>query len=286
MSYLVVANAHAGSAGGLEEAARILDRAGGCEVVWTEQPGDIDRALRSDPASTPVIAGGDGSVHLVVNRLVRLDRLDRPVGILPMGTGNDLARGLGLPLPTAEAAHRITAGVPLSLPLMVAPDGEVGVNNAHTGLGVAAARRGAEWKQRLGSMAYTVGSVAEGLGYSGLTVELAVDGEAVHQGPCLALMMLVGPSAGGGFHPLADVGAAEAILDVLVIGAGESPGRAGLVMAALRGQLDEDDEVLRRRGRAVDVRVEGEEWELDGEFRTWPDRVSVSLDERSWSVLT
>lgn len=284
MSYLVVANAAAGSSAGVEEAVAILDAQRDCEVVWTEGAEDIDRALQSGEG-TVVIAGGDGSIHLVVNRMAEVGRLDRPVGILPLGTGNDLARGLDLPLDPGEAARRLASATPTRLPLLSAPSGEVGVNNAHIGLGVAAARRGAEWKERLGSVAYTAGSIAAGLGYDGLSAEVTVDDELLHQGHCLAVMVLVGPSAGGGFRPLADVGITEPILDVLVVGAAEEPGRVGLVAAALRGRLDSDDEVLRRRGRRVEVVVGGEEWELDGEFRTWDDPVALSLDARSWTVL-
>lgn len=280
----MVANAAAGSSAGVEEAVAILDAERGCEVVWTEGPEDIDRALQSGDG-TVVIAGGDGSIHLVVNRMAEAGRLDRPVGLLPLGTGNDLARGLDLPLDPEQAARRLVSATPVSLPLLSAPNGEVGVNNAHTGLGVAAARRGAEWKERLGSLAYTAGSVAAGLGYDGLWAEVSVDDEPFHQGRCLAMMVLVGPSAGGGFRPLEDVGITEPILDVLVVGAAEEPDRAGLVAAALRGRLDSDDQVLRRRGRRVEVALGGEEWELDGEFRTWDDPVTLSLDTRSWKVL-
>lgn len=284
MSFLVVANAAAGSSDGVEAAAALLDAYDACEVQWTEDPEDIDRVLSAD--RTPVIAGGDGSIHLVVNRLAALDRLDRPVGLLPMGTGNDLARGLGIPLDPEEAARHLIRAAPTRLPLLSAPDGEVGVNNAHTGLGVAAARRGAEWKERLGPLSYTAGSITEGLSYDGLSVEVTVDGDMLYSGECLALMVLVGPSAGGGFRPLSDVDPADPILDVLVVGTGERPDRTGLVANALAGRLEDDDEVLRQRGRRVQATVGGEEWELDGEFRSWADPVGLSLDARTWTVLT
>lgn len=285
MSYLVVANAAAGSSAGLEEAVAILDADGGCEVVWTDGAEDIDRALQSCEG-TVIIAGGDGSIHLVVNRMAEMGRLDSPVGILPLGTGNDLARGLDLPLDPEQAARRLASATPSRLPLLAAPNGEVAVNNAHTGLGVAAARRGAEWKERLGSLAYTAGSLTEGLSYDGLSVEVTVDGGMFYSGECLALMVLVGPSAGGGFRPLSDVDPADPILDVLVVGIGDQPGRTGLVANALVGRLENDDEVLRQRGRRVEATVGGEEWELDGEFRSWADPVSMSLDAHTWTVLT
>ena len=58
------------------------------------------RAIAAEPDAF-VVVGGDGMVHLGVNLLAGT-RV--PLGIVPSGTGNDMARGLGLPLGDAEAA--------------------------------------------------------------------------------------------------------------------------------------------------------------------------------------
>ena len=283
MSYVLIANAGAGNTERVDEAASVLDEADACRVVWSESPEDVDAAISDDPGAVPVVAGGDGSIHLFANRLAGVGALDRPVGILPMGTGNDLARGLGLPFDAAEAASRIVAGRPRPLPMMRSADGELAVNNAHTGVGVAAARRGSEWKDRLGSFAYAAGSVVEGLTYEGLDATVVADGDAIHQGRCLAVMVLIGPSAGGGFRPLPDVDVADPVLDVLVVGDGE--GRMALAVSALRGELEQAEGVIRRRARSVEVRAGDEEWELDGEFRRWDGSASFELSDATWTVL-
>jgi diacylglycerol kinase family enzyme len=54
-----------------------------------------------------VAAGGDGTINTVVNAVAGMDvRL----AILPLGTANDLARELGIPLDAEAAAHRIADG--------------------------------------------------------------------------------------------------------------------------------------------------------------------------------
>lgn len=284
MSYVILANAGAGSTDRVEEAAEVLDGAGGCEIVWTEGTADIDRVVDGDPRSL-VLAGGDGSIHLLVNRLAATGRLERPVGLLPMGTGNDLARGLELPFDPTAAAQRVMSGRPRRLPLLEAPGGEVAANNAHTGLGVAAARRGGEWKDHLGSFAYPAGSVVEGLTFDGIEVAVKVDGDELYAGRALVVMVLVGPSAGGGFRPLPDVDVEEPVLDVLVLEAGSLPERGGVAMAALRGELADHAAARRARGDRIEVRAGGAEWELDGEFRTWPDPVHFSLRPECWWVV-
>lgn len=285
MPYLLIANADAGTSERIDDAAAVLDEADGCRVVWSEGPSDIDQALDDDGSSTPVVAGGDGSIHLFVGRLAAHGLLRRTVGILPMGTGNDLARGLGLPFDPAEAARAILQGTAVELPLMSTPGGELGVNNAHTGVGVAAARRGAEWKDHMGGFAYTAGSIAEGIAYDGFEATVTIDGTTAHQGPCLAIMVLIGPSAGGGFQPLPDVDVSDPVLDVLVVGDGDTPDRVALAISALRGQLSDSDAVRRWRAATVEVGAGDEEWELDGEFRRWEDPVRLSLSEHTWSVL-
>lgn len=286
MQFRVIANQAAGNSERIEEAANRLPNA---EVVWTETPEDLDHALHDLDDATPVVAGGDGTIHLIANRLVALGMNDRPLGILPMGTGNDLARGLGLPFEPEAAAQRIVSGNPVRLPLMNAPDDEFGVNNAHVGVGVAAARRGSEWKDRLGAFAYSAGSVTEGLTFEGLEVEVAVDDTGLFSGRALAVMVLVGPSAGGGFEPLADVAVAEPILDVVVVDAGDSVAdRLGLAISALRGNLEGDDDVARGRGRLIEVEIKeaAAEWELDGEFRDWSSPVRLELSDQAWWVIS
>jgi diacylglycerol kinase (ATP) len=284
VSHVIIANADAGSTERVEAALRVLDDVAGAEIVWTEGPDDIDAVLEEDDRQL-VLAGGDGSIHLLVNRLAATDTLDRTVGLLPMGTGNDLARGLDLPFDPEEAARRVMSGRPHRLPLLEAPEGELATNNAHAGLGVAAARKGAEWKDRLGSFAYTAGSLVEGLTYEGMEVEVRLDDSLLHSGPALVVMLLIGPSAGGGFRPLPEVEVTEPVIDVLVIESGSLSERGGIAFAALRGELGDHEAALRSRATRVEVETGDEEWELDGEFRTWTDPITFRLSNRSWTVL-
>jgi diacylglycerol kinase (ATP) len=84
-------------------------RASGHEVTALTEP-DFDqlreaarRALRSKPHAL-VVVGGDGMVSLGTN-LVAGTRT--PLAIIPSGTGNDMARGLGIPVGDTEAAIRL-----------------------------------------------------------------------------------------------------------------------------------------------------------------------------------
>ena len=83
-------------------------RASGHEVTSLQEPDweSLGASARAAVAKRPdalVVVGGDGMVHLGVNVLAG-KRV--PLGIVPAGTGNDMARSLGIPYENAEAAIR------------------------------------------------------------------------------------------------------------------------------------------------------------------------------------
>lgn len=93
-------------AAGLDFSLDVSERAGGLEPLAAQ-------AVR-DGFATVVVAGGDGSIGETVNGLAQgwnpADRFPVSLGILPMGTANDFAFALGLPLSLQEAACVIAAG--------------------------------------------------------------------------------------------------------------------------------------------------------------------------------
>jgi YegS/Rv2252/BmrU family lipid kinase len=87
------------------------------EAVFSEHKGNIvnlaSQAVR-DEFSPIIIAGGDGSIGDTVNGLAHaaetLDKPLGPIGIMPVGSANDLVHTLGIPLDLNEAAQTIVKG--------------------------------------------------------------------------------------------------------------------------------------------------------------------------------
>ena len=73
------------------------------EPSWGELLESARAAVKSRPDAL-VVVGGDGMVNLGTN-LVAGTKV--PLGIVPSGTGNDMARALGIPHENAEAAIRV-----------------------------------------------------------------------------------------------------------------------------------------------------------------------------------
>jgi len=98
-----------------------------------------------------IIGGGDGTLGMAADGLVDAQL---PLGILPLGTANDLARTLGLPLDPVAAAGVIAAGRQRRIDLGWV-NGTHYFNVATVGLGVGVTRRlSRERKGRWGVLAY------------------------------------------------------------------------------------------------------------------------------------
>ena len=68
---------------------------------------DLAQQAAEEGFATVVAAGGDGTVHEVVNGLLRADRPGIAFGVLPLGSGNDYARLLGIPASVQGMLERL-----------------------------------------------------------------------------------------------------------------------------------------------------------------------------------
>lgn len=98
-----------------------------------------------------IIAGGDGTISRLIERIYHHQVL---LAVLPMGTANDFARSLNIPLDLQGAFASIAACRRARINLGKA-NGEYFLNVAHVGLGVKVARSlTAEEKKRWGVLSY------------------------------------------------------------------------------------------------------------------------------------
>ncbi|MCW2779386.1 MAG: diacylglycerol kinase catalytic region [Frankiales bacterium] len=282
-------SAHAGSTGddAVEAARRVLSAEAHTERVTTATPAELDAALLGADGRQVVLAGGDGTLHLAVARLRALGRLDLPLALVPLGTGNDLARALGLPLDPAEAAHVVTAFGPRPLDLLVEDGGDVVVNAVHLGVGAAAAEAAGRWKPRLGPLAYPVGAVAAGVRSAGWRLQVVVDGQVVADGHRRALMVAVGNgrAVGGGAPLMPTASPDDGLLDVLVSYATGPFARVRFGAALTAGTHLRDRDVRWARGRRVTVAGEPVGVDADGELGGEARSRGWTVEPGAWSLV-
>ena len=278
----VLYNSHAGSAPEADvDALRTLP---GVELVACEDPQDtIDAAADAAHAGEAcvVAAGGDGTVHLVANGLMRAGTTaaTRPaLGVYPLGTGNDFARTLGLPLdaPPIEALDHLRRGAPRPMDLIrVTHPGSGGetdyaINVCAGGFsGAVDEALTDDLKSTWGPLAYLVGAVKALPDLSEYDTRIAWDDGPEERVEAFNVVVANGRTAGGGKPVAPGANPEDGLLDVVVIRAGTGADMARLVARVAAGDYLDDDHVVFNRVAAVTVRATPGMWfNVDGELRT------------------
>jgi len=139
MKVRVIVNRHGGtlkaSKHDAEAPLRKAFAAAGVEAeIRLTEPEDLDEALgeaaEASGLDAVVAGGGDGTLSCAAGHLAGTDR---PLGILPLGTLNHLARDAGIPTELDEAAAVIAAGHVRAIDLAEV-NGRIFVNNSSVGL--------------------------------------------------------------------------------------------------------------------------------------------------------
>lgn len=132
------------------------------ELVLTEHPGHAaELALRHAPRSDALfVLGGDGTVMEVASALAA-DRIEARVGVLAGGTGNLVARALGIPLSITKAVPALLDGDELLIDLGRLDGASIPGRRfavaAGVGIDAAMIEETPAWlKRRLGVLAYTM----------------------------------------------------------------------------------------------------------------------------------
>jgi YegS/Rv2252/BmrU family lipid kinase len=289
---LVITNDDAGTADdeALRGALEVLRETCSVDLQATSQPGELDGVLQRAGSRRIVVAGGDGSLHAVVSVLYRRHELEHAVvGLLPMGTGNDFARSLGIPLDPIEAAQVVLSGVVRPVDLIVDELGEVVVNNVHVGAGAAASRRGARLKAGLGSvgvgkvnlgrLGYPVGALMSAFDDPSVHLHVELDGRVVTDldRPVLMVSIGNGASVGGGTPLTPDADPEDGRFDVMVSHSVTLRAKLGYTLGLRRGQHHRRDDVQYLRGSRVTISGDAFWISADGET-SGPER------QRSWHL--
>jgi diacylglycerol kinase (ATP) len=277
---LLITNADAGShdAQSVEKALAVLRDATDVEVCSTSNQGELDGVLHRRGGRRVVVAGGDGSLHAVVAALHRRHELSEAVlGLIPLGTGNDFARGSEIPLDPEEAARLVVKGTARPVDLLVDCVGEVVVNNVHVGVGAQASRKSGKWKKRLGRFGYVVGAAIAAVNPPFVRLRIEVDGEQVSSFDHPVLMVAIGngPNVGGGAAITPEADPEDGKVDVMISYAIGPLARFGYAAHFRRGRHHRRDDVAYLRGSRVSISGQAFYCSADGELygpernRTW-----------------
>ncbi len=94
----------------------LVEEFGGADWAGTVYPTHavtLTRQAAEEGYQLVIAAGGDGTVHEVINGLMQVPAEIRPrLGIVPLGSGNDFVHSVGIPLNPADALKRVFTGRP------------------------------------------------------------------------------------------------------------------------------------------------------------------------------
>jgi diacylglycerol kinase (ATP) len=204
--------------------AAIAARWPGARWVETTSGADLTaqaRAAAAAGAARVLVAGGDGSAHLAAEALLGTCTA---LGIVPAGTGNDLAASVGLAPDLAAALDALAEGAVRAIDVARVASGD-GRGRARfvtcvVGLGMDSDAMdrvdGARWLPR-GRLLYTLAALRTVFAYAPPALRVVVDGRTVHDGPLFFGAVANTSTYAGGVRVAPGARVDDGLLDVCAI---------------------------------------------------------------------
>lgn len=252
------------------------------EVVMTTGPGSVtalvSEALKDGETDLGVV-GGDGSVNEALNGLVREDVLVDPrarLTVLPVGSGTDYARTLGLPRGLEHAVPIVSSSTFRSVDIGRCEFIDFqGHRRTRYFANILEAGSGGEVVDRVnrsskpfgGHAAFLMAIVVTLLTYQNKSIRVDVDDTVFAEGPMNGVIIANGRYFGSGLQPAPEASLDDGLLDVVIFGdfsLGEALGSLGKLR---RGEHLGHPKVSHTQGQSV--RASSEEKvlaEMDGEL--------------------
>ena len=251
---------------------------GDVRVLSTECEGDAERLARvavEQGATRLVIAGGDGTVSEALSGLLRSGGADGvEIGLLPLGTGRDFARLLGLGSDLRASVERLANGrrrkVDAGRIACRAPGGgerqRCFLNIASIGLSGESTR----WLQsrltRRGPLSYVKSALVGLARYAMPRVTVRVDDRIVHEGRLMLAAVSNGQSFAGGMRVAPSASIDDGCFDVVICEGMSAVSALLLFPRLVVGRHVGDRRVHVYRGTTVRAESAADVWiEADGE---------------------
>lgn len=203
----------------------ITEQHGGIDWSGTVYPGHaIDLAKQAGELGYDLVIamGGDGTVHEVMNGLMKVPEEKRPVlGVVPVGSGNDFGHGIKASTNPAEALYRAINGEPSTVDLGLMTDGhgrrEYFDNTLGLGFGAMVTIRSHQLPLLRGFIMYLTAVIQTILlDHNAMKMQIEVDGQKVEES-VIYLILCNGPREGGGFLVAPDAKIDDGLLDYAMI---------------------------------------------------------------------
>ncbi|HEY2138450.1 MAG TPA: diacylglycerol kinase family protein [Chthoniobacterales bacterium] len=233
----IILNPSAGSVQHVDEIVARLGRLPNAEIRVTGRRGSAERFARTairQGRETIVAAGGDGTLNEVINGIGENVTKAR-VGLIPLGTGNDFARTIGVPTDLEAAIDLIAAKKTRAVDLVRVTSDEVRyfVNVSAGGFsGLVDEKLTSKMKKTWGPLAYLRGAAAALCDLRAYRTTLAFDNSDSLMLDLYNVVVANGRYVAGGRMIAPEASVDDGLLDIVLI-----PERPAGELAVLAAQM-------------------------------------------------
>ena len=191
-------------------------------TVYPTHATELAKQAGEDGYDMVIAIGGDGTCHEVVNGLMQISEQKRPImGIVPVGSGNDFAHAIGVPIQSDRALAHALNGEPstVDIGLMTDENGRQEYFDNSVGIGFDAVVTIRSHKLPLlrGFIMYLTAVIQTILlNHEPSMMQITADGETWEQSN-LMIAACNGPREGGGFMIAPDAKNDDGIMDYMMI---------------------------------------------------------------------
>lgn len=253
------------------------------EITETKYRGhgaELAREMAGAGMDMVVVAGGDGTVNEVASALMHSDTA---LGIIPCGSGNGLARSLGLPMDFEAAIDIISRNRPTAIDCGVA---EYRPFFCTFGMGFdAVVTEKFASGDRRGKMQYVRNALLEYINFTPDSYAMEIDGE-IYTEEALLIAVCNTPQYGNNAYIAPRASLTDGFLDVTVVRNGPMIQQAMAGIGLLSGQIDRNRYVDTFKAKDVKIiRMKDGPAQIDGEPLTLGRKVSIHCEPRCLKVL-
>jgi len=265
VKFILNPNADMGRAWRLASDLRpIVDEFGGADWAGTVYPTHaMEMAVQAAEEGYELViaAGGDGTVHEIVNGLMQVEPEKRPrLGVVPLGSGNDFSFGVGMSKKPEEALRQALSGTPKWIDIGVVED-DIGRreyidNTLGIGFDATVTIRSHQSPILRGFLMYFVAVLQTIiLNHDAAHMKIKTDEEDFDEN-ILMFVMCNGPREGGGFFVQPDAVPNDGVFHYATIGDVSRPMMFRLVPEVMNGTHGKFDVVRMGQFRTFEMEAD------------------------------